>query len=125
MPLRRTLLFLASFFAVFLWLALVPGGSRLMAADGIAKQEQRAAPGERLPIMLEALCVAVGESARERWALHLDGAQPADRRIPDDRRAGETGRSDSLERDANGNIVRTDRYMLAAYHAFALEDAAG
>jgi hypothetical protein len=122
MPLRGTLLFAATFCAVFLWLALVPGGGRLVATDAPARQRQAEA---KHPPQAATLCLP-GEPQRDQ------GTPPGDKpggSAPWTREAIAPGAALRMRAapacDANGNVIRAERYALAAYRAFVLGDAGG
>ncbi len=130
MPLRRTLLFAAFFYAAFFAFAVYIGGDRLLATEGLESHVPLRQETERtpcLPVLAGAFEVAPaaqhGESSAPRTALNRRGGQALDRTV----RQGESVRcaDASPTCDSNGNVILRQSYMQAVYCAFVLGDVGG
>lgn len=129
--LRPFFLFVASVLTCLVWCALVPGGSRLLATDPAwaVVQAEEGQP-EQTPRVPPVFCLAAGEPAPKHP--QADAAARLSVVWEDCRRVAEVAAQDALRSilaglpcDANGNVLRHDRYIQAVYRAFSLGDAGG
>ncbi len=122
MPLRKTLLFVAAFFAFFVCIALLfGGGDRLIATDAPQTPMAEAAALPALPATLD---VAVDRAALPGAPARTEsvGQRPAPCDIP----RGQCAIAARAPRcDANGNVLCALRYSRSVYAAFALGDMPG